>query len=291
MLIEVHECNSVLCRTVHTMTLRSPSSLLWKLYAVSVICLLAVCLPVSDALRIKHLLVPTVIENGTQSTAILDCDYIYDQPPLGLVVKWFFNNQPNPVYQWIPNKRPQDLGVLKGKLNLDYKASDEASKMHRALQIVNPTTDLSGEYRCVVSTFDDEATEAKKMIIFVRERSMELTQVKTPKVDQVTLKCKAEGVYPEPNMTISSHESLDPAPVEVHTLNRDGLYDIEATVTVDEKDLTSPATFDCILRIPETNYTVRKSTIYYTDGSGGSTIWLHPFLLSTSLCLYLSTWL
>uniref|UniRef100_T1H7W0 Ig domain-containing protein n=1 Tax=Rhodnius prolixus TaxID=13249 RepID=T1H7W0_RHOPR len=120
----------------------------------------------SDALRIKHLLVPTVIENGTQSTAILDCDYIYDQPPLGLVVKWFFNNQPNPVYQWIPNKRPQDLGVLKGKLNLDYKASDEASKMHRALQIVNPTTDLSGEYRCVVSTFDDEATEAKKMIIF-----------------------------------------------------------------------------------------------------------------------------
>lgn len=60
------------------------------------------------------------------------------------------------------------------------------------------------------------------------------------------------------------HYSLDPAPVEVHTLNRDGLYDIEATVTVDEKDLTSPATFDCILRIPETNYTVRKSTIYYT---------------------------
>uniref|UniRef100_T1I0K4 Uncharacterized protein n=1 Tax=Rhodnius prolixus TaxID=13249 RepID=T1I0K4_RHOPR len=74
---------------------------------------------------------------------------------------------------------------------------------------------------------------------------------------------EVEGIIPcPPELPLVA--SLDPAPVEVHTLNRDGLYDIEATVTVDEKDLTSPATFDCILRIPETNYTVRKSTIYYT---------------------------
>ncbi|KAK9496499.1 hypothetical protein O3M35_013214 [Rhynocoris fuscipes] len=51
---------------------------------------------------------------------------------------------------------------------------------------------------------------------------------------------------------------------EVETISKDGLYDIEASLTIDEKDLKSPATFECILRIPETNYTVKKSTVYYT---------------------------
>uniref|UniRef100_T1HBN1 Ig-like domain-containing protein n=1 Tax=Rhodnius prolixus TaxID=13249 RepID=T1HBN1_RHOPR len=119
-----------------------------------------------EGLKIRKLQVPTVVQNGTQSSVVLDCDYILEPEANGLVVKWFFNDHPNPVYQWIPNKRPQDLGVLKGKLNLDYRASDDESKVHRALQIINPTIELSGEYRCVVSTFDDEAADSKKMVIF-----------------------------------------------------------------------------------------------------------------------------
>jgi hypothetical protein len=38
--------------------------------------------------------------------------------------------------------------------------------MHRALFISNPTTELSGEYKCVVSTFDDEDFMTKKMVVF-----------------------------------------------------------------------------------------------------------------------------
>ncbi|KAL1124448.1 hypothetical protein AAG570_001074, partial [Ranatra chinensis] len=120
-----------------------------------------------EGVRIENLNVPDSVRNGSSRT-VLDCVYSLENPmdKEGLVVKWYFNDHPNPVYQWIPNKRPQDLGVLKGKLNLDYRASDDESMAHRALEIVNPTIDLSGEYRCAVSTFTTEATQSKKMVIY-----------------------------------------------------------------------------------------------------------------------------
>ena len=61
--------------------------------------------------------------------------------------------------------QPQDLGILKGKLNLNYRASDDPHTMHRALEILQPTTQLSGEYKCKVSTFLSEDFMAKKMIV------------------------------------------------------------------------------------------------------------------------------
>lgn len=56
--------------------------------------------------------------------------------------------------------------LFQGKLNLNYKASDEAQKMYRALQILNPSPELSGEYKCTVSTFQKEESQSKKMVIF-----------------------------------------------------------------------------------------------------------------------------
>ncbi|KAG8316224.1 hypothetical protein J6590_056627 [Homalodisca vitripennis] len=76
--------------------------------------------------QITALRVPEEVRNGSESGAILDCEYTLKQselaPDSGLVVKWFWNNSPAPVYQWIPGQRPQDLGVLKGRLKLDYKS-------------------------------------------------------------------------------------------------------------------------------------------------------------------------
>ena len=104
------------------------------------------------------------------SDVVLDCDYSLDpgESSNGIVVKWFLNYEtnPTPVYQWIPNKIPQDIGPLKGRVNLGYRATDEPSTRHRALNIINPTIELSGEYRCLVSTFSGEDVKAKKMIIY-----------------------------------------------------------------------------------------------------------------------------
>lgn len=117
---------------------------------------------------------PLVIKNGSVINALLDCDYSLtveeyttnDKEPGNLVVKWFFNNEPAPVYQWIHSKKPQSLGILQGKLNLEHRISEDSAKMYRALQIINPTTELSGEYKCTVSTFKDERSQTRKMIIY-----------------------------------------------------------------------------------------------------------------------------
>lgn len=119
--------------------------------------------------QITDLRVPHEVKNGSTSPAVLDCLYTLrpeeSSADAGLVVKWFFNNSPEPVYQWIPGEKPQDLGILRGRLKLGHRASNNRATMHRALYIVNPTTELTGEYRCSVSTFNDEDFMTKKMIV------------------------------------------------------------------------------------------------------------------------------
>lgn len=112
--------------------------------------------------------VPDIVLNGTDKPAVLDCDYTLDQSASksGLVVKWFFNNHPAPVYQWIYKKRPQYLGVLKGRVNKTYQATQDEFTMYRGFQILTPTVELSGEYKCLVSTFDKEDSRSKKMVIY-----------------------------------------------------------------------------------------------------------------------------
>lgn len=117
-------------------------------------------------IKIHDLSVPEITKQGR--SAILDCDYSLDETDKGLVVKWFFNQEPNPVYQWIPGskKAPQALGILKDKLRLDYQVSDNENTKHRALYITNPSAELSGEYTCVVSSFHNEDKQTKKMVVF-----------------------------------------------------------------------------------------------------------------------------
>lgn len=40
---------------------------------------------------------------------------------------------------------------------------------------------------------------------------------------------------------------------------RNGLFDAWASVLVNDSDLEDPTNFECELKIPETNYTVKKS--------------------------------
>ncbi|KAF5293808.1 hypothetical protein FQA39_LY03293 [Lamprigera yunnana] len=124
--------------------------------------------------KINKLQVPKVIQHG--APVVLDCDFALedfddvDDKEVGLVVKWYFNeNDHKPVYQWIPgsSKRPQELGVLRGRLNLEYAASVDANSIHRALHILKSSPDLSGDYTCHVATFQSEDRKTKSMLVFV----------------------------------------------------------------------------------------------------------------------------
>ena len=54
--------------------------------------------------------VPNVsVEKGTTKDVVLDCPYdvTSDEDASGLAVKWYFENDTSPVYQWIPGNQPQ----------------------------------------------------------------------------------------------------------------------------------------------------------------------------------------
>lgn len=109
---------------------------------------------------------PEIIQYGVHDSVILDCDYTYGNRTPGLMVKWFFRSKTKPVYQWIVSQQPQDIGILRGRVDLNYRASEDPLKMYRALRIVKLDTDISGEYICVVSTFIDEDVKSKHMTVF-----------------------------------------------------------------------------------------------------------------------------
>lgn len=56
-------------------------------------------------------------------------------------------------------------GILKGRLNLEYTASKDTNSVHRALHIIEPGPDLSGNYTCLVSTFRSEDRKTKRMLV------------------------------------------------------------------------------------------------------------------------------
>ncbi|VEN51280.1 unnamed protein product, partial [Callosobruchus maculatus] len=116
------------------------------------------------SVKINRLQVPEIAQLG--ESVVLDCDYTLEESKdEGLVVKWFFNEIPTPIYQWIPDKRPQEIGILKGRLNLNYSASKDTRTIHRALHILSTGPDLSGNYTCLVSTFNSEDRKTKSMLV------------------------------------------------------------------------------------------------------------------------------
>ncbi|XP_075227587.1 uncharacterized protein LOC142328028 [Lycorma delicatula] len=219
--------------------------------------------------QITDLRVPRSVKNGSTSV-LLDCEYTLrpdeTTTDAGLVVKWFFNKTPAPVYQWIPGKKPQELGILKGRLKLDHRASHHPATMHRALYILNPTTELAGEYKCAVSTFNDEDFMIKTMIVYVPERRLELLQRK-PDLDSVNISCIAQGIYPEPRLLLytemKENQRVAVPGVKVQTTVRSGTFDVSANVLLSDEGLASPTVFSCELKIPNTEYVRKKNIVYY----------------------------
>ena len=113
------------------------------------------------------------MESGKKNHVILDCDYDISSESEGqqVDVKWFFRNDPEPFFQWLPGRAPQAKGNLfsNGRLDLTYEVEGgNRFQKHRALKIMRPTTELSGTYRCKVSSFLDEDFMQKEMIIYCK---------------------------------------------------------------------------------------------------------------------------
>lgn len=206
--------------------------------------------------KINNLQVPEVIRHG--SPVVLDCDFSLE--PLGddeLVVKWYKNK--TLVYQWIPARRPVGLGILKGRLNLAYAASEQNYSVHRALHILKSGPDLSGEYTCSVSTLKNEDERTKTMLVFVPEKSLILKRMRSEQ-GVMKVQCTAEGVFPQPSIILRSRQR-EIAETEVKVREKGQLFDITASAVLPA--LQDPEEFSCEVRIPEANYTKRQETVFF----------------------------
>ncbi|CAG9785653.1 unnamed protein product [Diatraea saccharalis] len=208
--------------------------------------------------------VPSLVELGTKSV-VLDCEFSVEavSPGAGLVMKWFFNGSANLVYQWIPPLAPQVIGLLKGKVDLNFRISEEPLQAYRAIKILKPTTDLSGNYTCVVSTFLKEDRQTRSMLVYSVGKSFHFYQEKKY-VFLVTLICIAEDLYPKPEITIlSKGKPLKQAVTEIR-MDSWGFYTVESKAVVHDDDVSTPwEEFMCLLNLTPANYTLNKTTIYY----------------------------
>lgn len=111
---------------------------------------------------------PRWIRNGTEESVVLDCEYTYNENDIRLVVKWFFENNLEPVYQWIPElNRRHTSGVLKDRLDMDFVVSTaDAYSRFRALRIPKPSTELSGKYTCLVTSLAGQDSREQIMTVF-----------------------------------------------------------------------------------------------------------------------------
>ena len=110
-----------------------------------------------------------MVDASNTSELILDCEYVYDANDLMLVVKWFHNNSPEPIYQWIPDRDVRFVGeLLKSRIDINYtvNANDDFSKF-RALRLRNNiTVDLNGNFSCVVQSMAGSDGRQGQMIVY-----------------------------------------------------------------------------------------------------------------------------
>ncbi|CAG5006142.1 unnamed protein product [Parnassius apollo] len=214
-----------------------------------------------QSVRIVNIRVPEVIQYGTRDAVTLDCDYVTTNVT-GLVVKWFYMERSQPVYQWIPPQKPQALGLLKNKLDLSYKVSHNPYTQHRALRILQPGTELTGNYTCVVSTFLAEDEKTRPMTIFVPETRFDMILDRLSD-GYLNIICSVEGVFPKPELVILVGNR--PLNAKSSIKNFEGRYTAFTSTVIRIDSLPPTVEILCDMQVPLANYFSRKRDIFYRD--------------------------
>ncbi|XP_012531130.1 uncharacterized protein LOC105833723 isoform X3 [Monomorium pharaonis] len=246
----------------------------------------------SQQLIIRSINIPSAVKIGDVDYVILDCDYALENTSSkGLVVKWFYNDN-QLVYQWIYGRYPLADQPAKKYVDLKYKASGDPFTEYRAMKLVKPGIDLTGDYMCVISTFEDERTANASMVIYSTEKKFDFGYQKKniDNKDGLEATCKAEGLYPQPTLDISVKDVPEKQTSKpTVTLRKDGLYNILSRVDFLDEELPEAAELKCILDIPRTNYSITRKTIYYSGNfvdRASINLILLPILLAIFILFY-----
>lgn len=219
-------------------------------------------------IRITRLSVPNFVKNGTESV-VLDCEYELDSDPTdrqGLVVKWFLDDDPVPLYQWIPEiSVGRHVGPkLRNRLDLFYSVPNGTDlNKFRALKIVRPTTELSGIYTCQVSSLVGQESRSGNMTVYAPPQNVTFSII-SPEVNETVggVECTAQHAVPAPEVNFRILWSIGPdnhttqlSPVETYVSpsSDEAFYDVRATARFDIPRLPprqGSTEFQCIISVP-----------------------------------------
>ncbi|XP_022258594.1 hemicentin-1-like [Limulus polyphemus] len=250
------------------------------------------------ALQITRMSVPPWIQSGSQEAVVLDCEYNLTEKDKSMVVKWFLNNDPEPIYQWIPELNSRHVSYrLEGRVNMNYTVSPSGDyTKYRAIKILRPTIDLSGMYTCTVGSLSGTDSKEKQMIVYSPPTVFTLNSTYISS-DHEQIRCQVEGVFPLPHLTL--YEEKSPSSSRLLTSNlkhnknqdRTGAYSVEILKDLTMEDLRGdePKIFKCLLSIPETEYKAEKSLVYYPASTDAQDVplYMSVTLLTSLLFLYL----
>jgi len=152
------------------------------------------------------------LEHGSQEEVILNCDYDLREDERGqLDIKWYFNEDVVPFLQWVPGggRRPQliEPTLFQGHIDLDFKVDEDEDKAYRSIRILEPTLAMSGNYRCKVSTFGDEAFVEHQLMLFVPPKDVRLAHHLDTAGNVLNITCEIEEVFPQPIVKLLWNES------------------------------------------------------------------------------------
>lgn len=254
----------------------TPANKLGGWIAVAAVFLAAAVAPGCDCVEILSMAVPAAVEAGGEDI-ILDCDFDYtEEEKSQLDIKWYFNNEPEPIYQWIPShpeqKGPQLISeFFRGHLNLEFEVNEDSFKKHRALHIRNPLPQFSGTYMCKVSSFVDEDFDQKDLLIYAPPSTIKFSEMVASGSEPLNVTCIASGMYPKPNASLTwghtnSSESEQVESESDVTVREDGLVDIVLSTSIANKELDVITVIGCQISLPGTQFSMREQTVFYPLG-------------------------
>jgi len=223
----------------------------------------------TKAVQIMEVEVPSTVEVGQQGI-VLNCNYHFDSHEAEqLEVKWYFNKDPAPFFQWIagiPGSKPQLIGDLftSDKIDLDYMA-DESNQFtrYRAIKLTRPSIDMAGTYHCKVSSLVSEAVAKAHMLVFSPVTESSFSQQRLPGSKQVNVTCKFSGVFPLPSVKLTwGSFDLFADKMTAHINPSSSCYEVTIHKVLAHTELPSETTFGCEIFIPGTEYFVREEARY-----------------------------
>ena len=220
----------------------------------------------TNGVKITEVNIPSIVEVGSENI-ILNCNYKFeDDEAHQLEIKWYFNKDPSPFFQWIaglPGSKPQLIGSLfEDKIDLDYMVDPHPYTRYRAIKINRPSIDMAGTYHCKVSTLMSEEMANAHMLVYspVTESSFASRRLPDSKVN---VTCKFSGVFPLPNVKLTWGAFdlfADRMTAEVNPNSE--CYEVTIHKVLAHHELPAETTFGCEIEIPGTEYFVREEAMY-----------------------------